>query len=141
MKLEKWDELDDLFDQCWKYKSPDHYETLADLVLVIHTCITQAGLDEKYQRSKLQPLSLQCSNANRRAEVLTVLQKIITLTSRQPGNDITKLSRWLRCLFNLALDYDETVSLKCLDKAIEIAKRREGVSSILHFFISLEEHC
>lgn len=52
LKLEKWDELDDLFDQCWKYKSPDHYETLADLVLVIHSCITQADIDEKYQRSE-----------------------------------------------------------------------------------------
>jgi hypothetical protein len=52
LKLEKWDELDDLFDQCWKYKSPDHYETLADLVLVIHSCISQAGVDDKYQKSE-----------------------------------------------------------------------------------------
>jgi hypothetical protein len=52
LKLEKWNELDDLFDQCWKYKSPDHYETLADLVLVIHACMTQAGVEEKYQKSK-----------------------------------------------------------------------------------------
>ena len=54
LKLEKWNELDDLFDQCWKYKSPDHYETLADLVLVIHACMTQAGVEERYQRSKPQ---------------------------------------------------------------------------------------
>lgn len=51
LKLEKWDELDDLFDQCWKYNSPDHYETLADLVLVIHSCIAQANVDNKYQKS------------------------------------------------------------------------------------------
>jgi hypothetical protein len=51
LKLEKWNELDDLFDQCWKYKSPDRYETLADLVLVIHACMTQVGVEEKYQRS------------------------------------------------------------------------------------------
>jgi hypothetical protein len=52
LKLQRWDELDKLFDQCWKYKSPDHYETLADLVLVIHGCILKAGVDKKYQTSK-----------------------------------------------------------------------------------------
>jgi len=53
LKLERWDELDDLFDQCWKYKNPDHYETLADLVLVVHGCIVKAGLENKYQKSKI----------------------------------------------------------------------------------------
>jgi hypothetical protein len=53
LKLQKWDEFDELFDQCWKYKSPDRYETLADLVLVIHACIVKAELDKKYQTSKL----------------------------------------------------------------------------------------
>jgi hypothetical protein len=57
LKLEKWDELDELFEQCWKYKSPDHYETLADLVLVIHSCLVQVNVDEKYQKSKSQNLS------------------------------------------------------------------------------------
>jgi hypothetical protein len=52
LQLERWDELDELFDQCWKYKSPDHYETLADLVLVIHSCIVKAELDVKYQSSR-----------------------------------------------------------------------------------------
>jgi len=53
LKLESWDELDDLFDQCWKYKNPDHYETLADLVLVVHSCIVKAGLENKFQKSKI----------------------------------------------------------------------------------------
>lgn len=51
LQMEKWDELDDLFDQCWKYQSPDHYETLADLVLVINSCITNADVDVKYRSS------------------------------------------------------------------------------------------
>jgi hypothetical protein len=59
LKLERWDELDDLFDQCWKYKSPDHYETLADIVLVIHTCIVQACVDEKYQKSRYTSFETQ----------------------------------------------------------------------------------
>jgi hypothetical protein len=51
LKLQRWDDLDELFDQCWRYKSPDHYETLADLVLVVHSCIVKAELDVKYQKS------------------------------------------------------------------------------------------
>ena len=51
LKLERWDELDELFNQCWKYKYPDHYETLADLVLVIHDCMVKAELDVKYKKS------------------------------------------------------------------------------------------
>ena len=52
LKLQRWDELDELFDECWKHKSADHYETLANLVLVIHSYIVKAELDVKYQRSK-----------------------------------------------------------------------------------------
>tara|TARA_R110002003_G_scaffold9_36_gene696 strand:+ start:23391 stop:23933 length:543 start_codon:yes stop_codon:yes gene_type:complete len=65
------------------------------------------------------------------AEVLSVLHKIINLTSRQAGADITKLARWLRCLFNLALVYDESVSLKCIDQAVTLASKLQGVSAFL----------
>ncbi|KAL6711348.1 sporulation-specific protein 22 [Coniothyrium glycines] len=109
LKLEKWDELDDLFDQCWKYKSPDHYETLADLVLVIHSCIVNASLDVKYQR-----------------KLLSVLQKIIGLTCRQSDSDITKLARWIRCLFQLSLPVDEGICLKCIEQVTHIAAKRHG---------------
>lgn len=57
LKLENWDELDDLFEQCWKYKSLDHYETLADLVLVTHSCLVQANVDDKYQKSRSDRLT------------------------------------------------------------------------------------
>lgn len=56
-----------------------------------------------------------------------MLQKIINLTSRQNGNDVVKLSRWLRCLFNLTLTYDENISLKCLDQVTQIAAKKQGV--------------
>ncbi|KAH3908764.1 hypothetical protein HBH56_171760 [Parastagonospora nodorum] len=109
LKLEKWDELDDLFEQCWKYKSPDDYETLADLVLVIHSCVVQACVDEKYQR-----------------KVLSVLEKIIKLTSHQTGTDMTKLARWLRCLFSIALGYDEKISINCIELAVTVATKHHG---------------
>lgn len=64
-----------------------------------------------------------------KSEVLGVLQKIINLTSRQNGNDVVRLSRWLRCLFNLTLSLDEKISLKCLDQATQIAAKKQGVRS------------
>jgi hypothetical protein len=60
--------------------------------------------------------------------VLTVLQKIINLAWRQSDNDLVKLSRWIRCLFQLSLAFDESISLKCLDQASQIAAARQGVS-------------
>jgi hypothetical protein len=69
-------------------------------------------------------------NANHPSEVLSMLQKIINLTSRQNGNDITTLSRWLRCLFNLTLTYDETISLKCLDQVTQIAAKKHKVRPV-----------
>ncbi|RMZ74395.1 transcription factor [Pyrenophora seminiperda CCB06] len=121
LKLQKWDELDELFDQCWKYKSPDHYETLADLVLIIHDCMVKAELDIKYKK-----------------KTLSVLQKIINLTSRQPGSDMTKLSRWLRCLFNLSLQYDHGFSLKCIDQVIHLAETRQGTFHLITIMSRLE---
>lgn len=128
LKLEKWDELDDLFEQCWRYKSPDHYETLADLVLVIHSCVMKAELGVKYQSSKCMKDGISDTILTNPVEVLSVLQKIISLTCRQPGSDITKLSRWLRCLFNLALVYDENISLKCVDQVTYMAAKKQAVS-------------
>lgn len=52
LKLERWDELDELLEQCWKYDNPEHLETLADLVLVIHSSVLKANVDGKHQARK-----------------------------------------------------------------------------------------
>jgi hypothetical protein len=52
LKLESWDSLDELFEACWKYENPKHLETLADLVLVIHSCMVKANIDRRYQDRK-----------------------------------------------------------------------------------------
>jgi len=51
LKREQWDEIHDLFDQCWKFDSPERYDTLADLALVIFSSMSQANIDTKYQSS------------------------------------------------------------------------------------------
>jgi hypothetical protein len=52
LKLQRWDDLEELFEQCWNCKSSDRYETLADLVLVIHSALIQADVAESYQSSE-----------------------------------------------------------------------------------------
>jgi hypothetical protein len=131
MKLEQWDEMDDLFDECWKFKNPEHYETLADLVLIIHSQVVKANLDGQYQNSKWRRSESNVMRTDSDSEVLLVLQKIINLTWRQSNKDIVKLSRWLRCLYQLALTFDASISLKCVDQATQIASARHGVSSSL----------
>jgi hypothetical protein len=59
---------------------------------------------------------------------LSVLHKIINLTTRQTGTDLTKLARWLRCLFNLSLQCDEETSLKCIEQVTKIVIAQQGVS-------------
>ncbi|PVH94353.1 SPO22-domain-containing protein [Periconia macrospinosa] len=108
LKLERWDEMDDLFDQCWKYKYQGQYETLADLVLIIHSIIVKSNLDRKYQ-----------------SKVLSVLQRVINTTTKQNGDDAGKLARWIRCLFQLSLTFDENVSLRCVEQAITLASTRK----------------
>ncbi|KAF2639244.1 SPO22-domain-containing protein [Massarina eburnea CBS 473.64] len=108
LKLEQWDEMDELFDQCFKFKNPKHYATLADIVLIIHSAVAKANLGEKYQ-----------------TKVLAVLQKIINLSYKQDGNDMVKLARWIRCVFQLALTFDEKISLKCVEQATTIAAARQ----------------
>ncbi|KAH7122269.1 meiosis protein SPO22/ZIP4 like-domain-containing protein [Dendryphion nanum] len=111
LKLRKWEDLEELLQECWKYQDPEHYGTLADLILVIYDCIQKEDVGSKYHDA-----------------IFTVLQKIINLTWRQNKTDIAQLSRWIRCLFQLALNCNEAVSLKCLDHAAQIAARGYGVS-------------
>lgn len=58
---------------------------------------------------------------------MSILQKIISLTWQQTGNDITKLARWIRCLFNLTLSNDDETSLRCAEQAAHISSEKRGV--------------
>jgi len=53
LKLEDWDALGDLFDEYWKHETTNDLETLADLVLVIHSCLVKKSIDKVHQTSKL----------------------------------------------------------------------------------------
>jgi hypothetical protein len=77
----------------------------------------------------------------RTTETLSILQKIINLTWQQSGNDITKLARWIRCLFSLTISYDEETSLKCVEQATLIASERHGVRCPVAYVRALTQIC
>ncbi|TKA58186.1 hypothetical protein B0A49_06961 [Cryomyces minteri] len=110
--LAAWNDMDAVFEACLSMDNIAHWETLADLVIVVHTEVLKAGLGAK------------C-----RAKIPAVLQKIINLTWRSSGNDIVKLARRLRCLFQMALSFDFTISLHCLDQVTDLTRRYQSTST------------
>lgn len=53
---------------------------------------------------------------------LTHLQKVVNATWRLEGNSIAKLSRWIRCLFQIALTSDVYVAEHLLDQTANLVE-------------------
>jgi len=54
--------------------------------------------------------------------MIKTLQQIINATWNSDGNDIERLSRWIRCLFALALTYKSEIAEQLLDQVIIVVK-------------------
>jgi hypothetical protein len=67
-------------------------------------------------------------------EILGILQKIINSSWHNNDGDPVKLARWIRCLFQISLTFDDRVSLQCLDRATEIATKLKEVSNARRLF-------
>ncbi|KAF1989013.1 SPO22-domain-containing protein [Aulographum hederae CBS 113979] len=102
LKLSKWEDLDGLFRDCWTYddsSTSGGWDTLADLILIVHAEAVNADVESSHLRID-RSMKTAASNNN---------------------SDPINLSRWLRCIFQIGLGIDETISLDCLDKAYKIA--------------------
>jgi len=53
---------------------------------------------------------------------ITTLQQIINITWQHESYDIEKLSRWIRCLFNLALTSNDETAERLLDQVARIGE-------------------
>ena len=106
-KLQQWDQLDAVLDACLEFEGSDRWDTMADLVIIIHTETKDLQID---------------SSAT--AKIPDLLQKIINETWKQ-DKDVVKLARWLRLSFSIDLsDADGDLSLKLLGQATMMARRR-----------------
>lgn len=114
LTLRQWATVDELFEHCWAFDhvaSVTHWQTLADLVLVIHAAMVEAKADPSHL-----------------TKILRVLQTIINKTDRTKPGDTTHLAQWLRCLFQVANGFDEAACMQCLEQAHLIAIKRHGTS-------------
>ncbi|KAI5246324.1 hypothetical protein E4T42_06428 [Aureobasidium subglaciale] len=108
-RLENWNDLDKTLSMCLSPTHSNRLESAADLILHIHTHITSS--------CQLSP-----SISTLLAKIPTVMEKIINACYRN-NKDITRLARWIRCLFQMCLSSNPALSLRCLDQAASIATK------------------
>ncbi|KAI5240059.1 hypothetical protein E4T43_06366 [Aureobasidium subglaciale] len=109
MRLENWNDLDKTLSMCLSPTHSNRLESAADLILHIHTHITSS--------CQLSP-----SMSTLLAKIPSVMEKIINACYRN-NKDITRLARWIRCLFQMCLSSNPALSLRCLDQAASIATK------------------
>lgn len=140
MKLKHWNDLDRVLEVCSLYEDSmyarylrvpqlcltqqhaQRWGTIADLIIHIHTHVLQEGLDNSYQNSGYR-LEVDTSNADRKTEIPLVMQKIINASWKQDKHDVRKLSRWIRCLFQMTLSLNSKMALNCLENAKAVVTR------------------
>ncbi|KEQ69702.1 SPO22-domain-containing protein [Aureobasidium namibiae CBS 147.97] len=108
MRLENWHDLDKVLSMCLEARHSNRLESAADLILHIHTHIISS--------------SVHPNTSNLLARIPSVMEKIINTCWRN-NKDITRVARWIRCLFQMTLTTDSAVSLRCLDQASAIASK------------------
>ncbi|KAI4744710.1 hypothetical protein E4T50_04904 [Aureobasidium sp. EXF-12298] len=107
MRLENWQDLDKVLSMCLESRHSNRLENAADLILHIHTNIVS---------------SAHPTTSNLLARIPSVMEKIINTCWRN-NKDITRLARWIRCLFQMTMTTNFVISLRCLDQASAIASK------------------
>lgn len=93
---------------CLETRHSTRLESAADLIIHIHTHIT--SIPSRITDPKIL------------GGISVVMEKIINTCWRN-NKDITRLARWIRCLFQMTLTSDPFISLRCLDQASAIASK------------------
>lgn len=105
-KLEQWDRLDEALAACLEFKGTTRWDTLADLVIVIHDQTSRLAID---------------SSAT--AKIPELLQKIINETWKN-DKDMMKLARWVRFTVSIGLeDTQGSMGIKLVEQAASLARR------------------
>lgn len=106
LNLQQWDQLDAALQECLNSEGVDRWDSLADIVLIIHRQTGSIGLD-----------------AAANAHLTELLQRIINETWVK-DKDLVKASRWLRLSFSTDLSEGTgDFALKLLAQAAGIARK------------------
>ncbi|KAI9844559.1 MAG: hypothetical protein M1837_005518 [Sclerophora amabilis] len=93
VRLESWDDLGSIIEQCTICEDVKCYEPMADIILV--------------------------SKAPTKTMILN-LWKLVSQVVRHPLVGVGKLSRWIRCLFHLSLSGEPRIAEQLLDQVISL---------------------
>ncbi|KAI9718236.1 MAG: hypothetical protein M1812_004226 [Candelaria pacifica] len=111
VRLKAWDSLGQLIEECAEYGDSKAYENFADIILC-----SQAP-------TATMIVTLQVTGPpNLILYVVNDFQKIVNVTWRLEENDIQKLSRWIRSLFQIALPSDIKIAEHILDQMYNVAQ-------------------
>ncbi|MCJ1472157.1 hypothetical protein MMC13_000804 [Lambiella insularis] len=95
VRLKEWVDANQIVKECQSYEDPKLYGMLADIML---------------------------SSDAPTETMITVLQQIVNISWRINSIDMTKLSRWVRCLFQLAMISNVGIAEFLLDQVSTLAK-------------------
>lgn len=106
LNLQQWDQLNEALQTCLDFKLVDRWDTLADIVLIIHQQSVGMGLDDSTSGCMTE-----------------LLQRIINDTWHK-DKDVAKAARWLRLSFSIDLNEGTgSFALKLLEQAAGMAKK------------------
>ncbi|KAK4911225.1 sporulation-specific protein 22 [Elasticomyces elasticus] len=108
MKLKQWDELDATVKVFMSFEGTDRWDSLADLLVVIHDHARSEGV-------------LSAATA----QIHELLQKCINATWKK-DKDAAKMSRWLRLTYSINMqDGSPDFALKVVQQAASVAQKSE----------------
>ncbi|KAF2432077.1 SPO22-domain-containing protein [Tothia fuscella] len=111
LRLSRWDDMEPLFNECFRYEDPNYWDTIADLAFVLNEEVAKAGVGTKYQE-----------------QILKFIQRIIN-TAWKATKNAQNLAKWIRCLFQIAVESsNEIIALYCIDQATMFAKKWKEIA-------------
>ncbi|KAK0871741.1 sporulation-specific protein 22 [Friedmanniomyces endolithicus] len=106
LKLKQWDQLDTAVTAFLSFPGTDRWDSLADLMIIIHEHARADG-----------------ATSSATARIHELLQKCINMTWKK-DKDIRKMSRWLRLTFSIHLhDANPGFALKVVQQAAGVAQK------------------
>lgn len=132
VRLQQWDNLRSLVYESTGFVDEQLYGVFADIILC-----SEAPIEETVEIFKVRESSSPYLDISRLLSGYiyifffhtNIIQIIINSIAQNGKINTSKLSRWIRCLFQLALDSNMKVAEEVLDQAYALARDRQSSSS------------
>ncbi|KAF2225046.1 meiosis protein SPO22/ZIP4 like-domain-containing protein [Elsinoe ampelina] len=106
LKLHQWSDLDLVLQRCIDNPSTNNIDTFADLIISVHGVMIEEKADPKHQQM-----------------IPKVMQSIINQSWQKEKHNISKLAKWLRCVFRMTITSSPDTALRIVEQATSIADK------------------